>query len=877
MTRFKITLWGMLVCILSLPASASDGEFEFSDAGKRLRQEAAQDQVEDLKQQRMEVLPYGVASDQQDAYIQFLRRLEPELEGRVLDVVRPFEFKNLRPLAEILHQTPVAQILPRLQLAALYTLPKKDPAIFTGLVRAFSSIPENDSVTLNLALRMSDPGSSQQLLKMIEVLRSVGTDSAQEWVMRVLSVQDEFEWNLLDCHSILVSFLSMDLEFREHAWQMARDFIETSNRAWTGDLLGQVVQILMNLYSSQLEPFKPIVRLMANTFGPALNLLPDLLQQLSRLEMSQFQTTVNRIRKFMNQFKFRHIGDIMELCQAIQEVRPGEEESVFGALDLINFTWKSFRKVDMMWRGHNQVKALRAIAHADRRYRYEILEMIKEFQDIDEIDLEALDAYLLASTYIPWLQGEFFFLGAFAYLGYLIESYEIDMLNDTEDELVQGILGRYAIYVTSESKLWGQDHLLPDLLAHWREVLLGKDIQRALILSQVISKNYDEMGLHQEHPRFLEAIRVGALLDPNPLRNPCMIHQELMKKKQVSVEWGGLDSKSVVSGAIKMRLNHRGIPEFCRSMQLDLDSVPNFTVQNFKALLKELKGSYNKKKNKVTKYIEDDLVEDSFKIRLLLADKRDMMANKFRCVLHWIKNHPSKEDRLKRMENLVCATRKCKVGQNDSIESWYQGLPVEYKIRSQLGSLNYSVSELPVRRLLLSAIQSAVRTETSDAGPLIQLYGAPLDDDEEKIYDDQIYQASHQMLYLRNLIGDLIGFSDSVRYDKDSQCVEDMLLESTMQEALEDYYEMMNFEEFMARVLIHFNGGYYRDKGIYNGLEEIHLLLKSRDHPIEGLEEWIEMVYESDDDYIGKVAGITKLGLMRVMQHMGILEEFPGL
>jgi len=451
---------------------------------------------------------------------------------------------------------------------------------------------------------------------------------------------------------------------------------------------------------------------------------------------------------------------------------------------------------------------------------------------------------------------------------------------------------------------------LTHLFEHWKALLEQKHKKRSQILCDTITRDAAALGLHEQHEMLQHAIRIRTVMDEANPKSPYVIHDQLGKKKLVPMDWSQLNRITGLFDELSFQLNPSKLAELGASLVLDLSSVPKYTSGHFIPLLKDLKAYLQSNPASLTeaamiirtdqqvidanKVPDPELTEEQLEAKkladaqlmdqlcknflaildshmkptshvcvLLDAPATLIEGSKLKCVLSYYSSIPDLTVKTQRLCQFLAGVQHCATGQDTAIQDHYIALPEHCRIRSQMGALmQFSTYQIPALTAMHAALQTVVSSRFSPESLFMQ----------EVCRTGDIAQASHNINYIKSLIGDKVGLSEGVIFDINAQCIYPHLMALSMQEVMQVYYKHMDLNNLALLVKGTFDSQIRaEDKqsrgAIYNALNKICEGMKL---PQEDLESWVEMKEVSDIDYV--FDGITPRGVVRVMQHTGILD-----
>lgn len=254
---------------------------------------------------------------------------------------------------------------------------------------------------------------------------------------------------------------------------------------------------------------------------------------------------------------------------------------------------------------------------------------------------------------------------------------------------------------------------------------------------------------------------------------------------------------------------------------------------------------------------------------LMSAPVNSTDASKLKCVVNYLMHITNEREKTQRMCQFFAGVRNCSMGQNTAIQDYYVHLPDEYRIHSKGGIFESNGAELPAMKALYHVVQSVISIQFSSESVFMkEVCGIKT--------HEEIIEAAHQINYMKGLIGDRVGLLEGARFDINSQCIYESILEMPLQRMMQMFYEHVELKPIVAMVKSSLDVLIKAETGsghvpIYEALMKIHNSYAKTDT----IESWIEYRV-LDDDVTFVPEGISQRGVMRLMQHGGILNEIDA-
>ncbi|MDP1975463.1 MAG: hypothetical protein Q8K37_05775, partial [Alphaproteobacteria bacterium] len=408
-----------------------------------------------------------------------------------------------------------------------------------------------------------------------------------------------------------------------------------------------------------------------------------------------------------------------------------------------------------------------------------------------------------------------------------------------------------------------------------------------------ISNNYEELDLIEDNALVQLAIRVEILLnESNDPKSPYKIHGDLLKKREEHVDFYNLTSWQFFPDENSDSIKHKIAlnPTFFRKLsenQIDFDTVPNVHPQLINIMLGtiETRIALNPRLNnaiqseglpsfagiKLTTLGQDD---DGYLLKLLTQPKEHRIAAQFKCILHYLTtlNADATAETLSNQEWAILSTLssilECSTGRDAGIVNIYALLPHQYKLKTlipidvedqdyldaqEIGGIKKTAPNL--YPFLEDTIQDIIDPLFTAVSPLLQ----------ELCGEADIMEAVHQGLYLRNLIGDLVGSRHKIKFDMNAGLYYEKLLAYNRQEVLDIFYKYadLNLKTLISITRSKINE--FMDQGknliIYNELRTL-------------LDNHINNSIELDEE---DRPSITDEGTVKLLILIGVLKENTSL
>ncbi|MDP1723201.1 MAG: hypothetical protein Q8L85_00675 [Alphaproteobacteria bacterium] len=342
---------------------------------------------------------------------------------------------------------------------------------------------------------------------------------------------------------------------------------------------------------------------------------------------------------------------------------------------------------------------------------------------------------------------------------------------------------------------------------HWQQLMENYDNPvRARMAVNFIGDddNVLKLGLDSEGEFVQQALRIGILLDDSKdPKSPYKVHGNLLQKREelIDLQTLKLPFQYVSYGDIQYNVSLNAV--FLNKLSnkiIDIHSIPNVKSSNFVDLLNKLKErTINLSiKAEVQKLLEGHSFDD-FKLKatndnayllyLLKAPDHNKIAAKFKCIVKHILSLSAEctEMTLSLQEEVLLTTLKslldCSVGIDGGVINAYGFLPLESKLKSSKNEIVDNDYIAQGTHLAIEFIEDIIQEQIEEC------FSGTNELMKNICGEAVIEEAVHQGLYLRNLIGDLVGSCHDVKFDMHSELYYNNLLNLTKKEALDAFYK----------------------------------------------------------------------------------------
>ncbi len=406
------------------------------------------------------------------------------------------------------------------------------------------------------------------------------------------------------------------------------------------------------------------------------------------------------------------------------------------------------------------------------------------------------------------------------------------------------------------------------LISHWRRILESDDQDASSELIQLITYNFRRMGLTEIHPLVELAQTVNTFINTNDRNSPYYIYAQMRMKKERALDWSALPSQTCAYDTGQLFFRPKNLWSFCSSLTLDLSQAPDITADKFINMLSALKTRLtipNFSANFVdlqslNSVIARNQSNESHLQTLLRAPENNRITAKLKCILKNYLNIIVTDIRLKLFANFLLSVQNCTVGQNTAIEEIYCSLPPKARLHAHVDNIWSKDNTRKALQILGQAIERVSMEHFSEGSTFVRM-ASGLDPKMQR-------QAAHQVQALRGLIGDYVGLPSELKFDMNAPLIEESILRASCEDLVKLFYEHNKLETMLPALKRTINEEIIsllpRDNEIYAHFVNIYG---------DQIEDRIIMVYENEEDLIGKFQGLSDNGIIGLLKHVNILEE----
>jgi hypothetical protein len=477
--------------------------------------------------------------------------------------------------------------------------------------------------------------------------------------------------------------------------------------------------------------------------------------------------------------------------------------------------------------------------------------------------------------------------------------------------------------------LAGGEHRLA-ILNYWRDVMASDDKFQVQTVCEFIEQYVLELGFEEEDPLVQMARRVLTVFEDGDENGAHTIFEKLKAKRTVPMQWDQLKRVQGTIAGLNVRLSPEKIASFGICMKLDATSIPMIKSPALISLLSRLRevlleskdesnaqtllskatkiymttmpgydpergtfkdqGSVNLEKG-VLELVDEALSPTGHFCRLMDASWKNMEGTKMKCVASYFLSLPDSEETWLRICQFLAGVRGCMYGKDTAIQDYYMGLDSSFRLRTLAANKDYDfdLRQVPAITALFNAVQSVVSLQFSPESKFMrEVCGVVVADAEFEF-------AAHQIIWVKGLIGDMVGLTEGPRFDIHAGTANRLILARTLQEVMEIYYDRLEMNQIIPLMRTAFDRLLVRDlerrqairvggvkgeddRSIYGAMQHIFEQCKAK-NPEEvfetedkSLTPWLEFKYANDDDTTGRLS-ITDRGVVRLMGKVGLLDE----
>jgi hypothetical protein len=313
-------------------------------------------------------------------------------------------------------------------------------------------------------------------------------------------------------------------------------------------------------------------------------------------------------------------------------------------------------------------------------------------------------------------------------------------------------------------------------------------------LADFANRYQEELNLHEEHPVMLQAIEILSASSVVEEKNPFSLHKKLQElaKEPTTFQPPGfrLDQLQAYGKAFNVPRNELPQDATLEAWQLAANGLKQ-KVESNAAAKNALKKEYGTTWEQVWKGCLSDPYLSG--LLTLSTGKVSIVEAQFRAILHHLltKERAVKEGALfSEQEDLLIhqamSIQYCPGGKKEGIAVIYKSLDPIYKYPAK-GLAEGDADRLRAKEFLATWVQDVLSDQFSGTNALMQ----------ELTGTKNIEQAAHQAIYLKNLIGPLVGLHHEVTFDSHTGVLYESLVAKSRDEVLEAF-----FRHFTPQLLV---------------------------------------------------------------------------
>ena len=313
----------------------------------------------------------------------------------------------------------------------------------------------------------------------------------------------------------------------------------------------------------------------------------------------------------------------------------------------------------------------------------------------------------------------------------------------------------------------------------------------------------DKLGLHDEHPVIQQAIEIRSCNEVVGEKNPFSLYKKLQTLAKESATFQS-PSFEISGGKTSFRLDQ--LQASGKAFKVTREELPKDATQEaWLSLVNTLKQKVES--NPAAKKLLEEEYDTSWEelwngslsdpylsgILTLSSEKVPVVEAQFRAIVHHLfaKDKTVKPGEIfSEQEDVLIkqgmSIQHCSGGKKEGIAFTYKLLDPVYQYHAK-GLEGKSPEEIQAKEFLSSVLQQALSDQFSGTNALMQ----------ELVGIQNINQGSHQAIYLKNLIGPLVGLHHEVAFDRYSGVLYDSLIAKSREEVLQVF-----FRHFTPQVLL---------------------------------------------------------------------------
>lgn len=357
------------------------------------------------------------------------------------------------------------------------------------------------------------------------------------------------------------------------------------------------------------------------------------------------------------------------------------------------------------------------------------------------------------------------------------------------------------------------------LFEYWENVLrTSPDQEKVRRIANVITRDFHRFGLLEEDELVQLALRFSINLNNSQFsRNPYKIFKDLEDKLKTPVDLSLISPKTLEIEGAQYALN----PQYIRDEMAQYAIKPGDLLPYSPNLLSTLSDRLKEKvrsNQELDKEIEEsmgmtvnDLINAALGDGILyrhvnprtdIDGNIPVIAARFMTSMAYVESLSQEIPQGGQLSNqeevflkLLASIQGCPTGKAGGINDYYlHVLPSEFKYSKAATSTEADgVEDLNTKMMVSKVLREEIEKQFSGLNALMKdLVGLQK--------NDLVQQASHQGLYLRNLIGSEVGLGSKLSFDPHTPLLYSALVDTTKQKALETFYNHMTPENVIQKL-----------------------------------------------------------------------------
>ncbi|MDP1724661.1 MAG: hypothetical protein Q8L85_08175 [Alphaproteobacteria bacterium] len=745
-----------------------------------------------------------------------------------------------------------------------------------NMFNALKEISKEEYVDLfNLAKQFIEKQGVKNLIDIsfIQIIAELSTIKKERRCFLLNTISENFsqkKWNLKDYYNIIKALKSVKDEQISFLLNLIKKVEEEKN--WSGSDYSSFIRKINSLKTIEEKNIDSNINIIKNfaekyDYNKADN-YADIIYLLSNTEKKECEDILASIEEnFSEEIKIEKL-DLVQICSTIKILKKIET--------------KKYKEISTILKNN---KKLLNCEH-DLFYLCDLFsEIITIFQKNYEFYFDIFSNFLKNGLDFHNASN------AIKFLYFIPEDLQQDAMSrvnfsdlDGEEDLEEHEEAYIVFLLNYLKSIDSNNNLKNRLISFWQDCLQSSNENIASILSAFIVEHFSETSLLEESDIVQLAIRTQILVNESSnLQNPFKLHENLLQKKTEKIDltqlhfWKDFQDQNY---SYQLCLN----PEFLKSLsdkQIYFTSIPYIEPNILETIFKSMKDRISSNNTlqeiilnttcKSFSNIEYDVLDGSqYLVNLLNRPIGHKVSAQFKCILKHLLSLPSEttEKSLSEQEDAFLKTfvsiLNCPAGRDGGVLQAYGQLPSNKKLKTINKEndihMNVDTSKIESHKaydFLDETLQNYIENLFSGTNQLMYNI-CNLKNTDENNKAVEINEAVHQGLYLRNLIGDLVGSVHKITIDMNASLCYIELINLTKQKALEHFYVYANYniDLLISFVQLKINEILSNDLSIYNGLANI-------------IENNDESIWELNDQC--QISAITKKGTLAVLIKIGAI------